>query len=206
MPRPLVDALLSLLSPPRCSACDRRLGRDAVFCASCLSTLERPAALPAAITASFAFGGALAEVIRRWKYGLRGDLARPLRRLVVEGLPDPRAIDLVAPVPLHVARLRTRGFDQAALLAAAVARALDRPLARSLVTRVIETPQLVGLDLAARSAAVRGAFVAGRCRGLRVLIVDDVRTTGATLDSAITALLDAGASPRAHVLAATPRG
>src|SRR2546428_2236870 len=121
---PLLDAALHLLSPPRCSACDLRLSADAVLCASCVTTLEPPPELPQATTAAFSFGGALAEAIHRFKYLGRAELARPLGRLIVEGLPDASEIDLVAPVPLHVARLRRRGFDQSTLLAYPVARAL----------------------------------------------------------------------------------
>lgn len=203
----VLDRLLELLSPPRCAGCERRLRRDAVFCAVCLASLTPPDPLPQGVTASFGFGGALADAIRRFKYADRPDLARPLGRLAREGLPEPAQIDLVAPVPLHPARLRTRGFDQAALLARAVARALDRPFSATLLARVIDTPHLAALDASARASAVRGAFVVTRgsaSLGARVLLVDDVRTTGATLRAAAVAVVAAGLVARTHVLAATP--
>lgn len=204
---PLVDAALLLLAPPKCAACDRRLAVDAVLCAACVSTLEPAPALPAGTTASFAYGGALSEAIHRFKYGARPELSRPLRRLVVEGLPDLAIadVDVVAPIPLHVARLRKRGFDQATMLAYAVAEALARPLLVDLLERVVDTPQLAHLDRDARSTAVCAAFRARPAAGLRVLLVDDVRTTGATLAAAGSVLVDAGATVTAHVLAATPR-
>lgn len=201
----LVDAALLLLSPPKCAACDRRLAVDAALCAACVSTLEPSPSLPDGITASFAYGGALSEAIHRFKYGGREELARPLGRLIVEGLPDPLDLDVIAPVPLHVARLRKRGFDQATLLAYAVAKALARPLLVDLLDRIVDTPQLAHLDRAARAQAVTAAFRARPASGLRVLLVDDVRTTGATLDAATTVLAAAGAVVTAHVLAATPR-
>ncbi len=200
----LVDRLLSLLAPPVCAACDAPLGREAVFCASCFATIEPPPRLPTGATASFAYGGAIGEAIRTCKYRPRVDRLRLLARLVVVRLPT-SAIDVVAPVPLHRARLRERGFDQAALLARAVAEALDRPFDVDLVRRVVDTPHLASLDAAGRSAAVKAAFAATRCRGKHVLLVDDVRTTGATINAAAAAIAREGGSASSHVLAATAR-
>ncbi|GAC1353638.1 MAG: ComF family protein [Polyangiales bacterium] len=201
----LVDVLLSVLAPPRCAACDERLARDAAFCGACMITLEPPPHLPPGTTASFAFGGAIAEAVRRYKLGPRADLARPLGRAIVERLPAPSAVDVVVPVPLHPRRLRARGFDQATHLARAVARSLGRPLVLDRLTRVADTPQLARLDAAARQRAVASAFRARDCTGARVLLVDAVRTTGATLDAASRAVATVGGLPLAHVLAATAR-
>lgn len=202
----VVDRFLGVLSRPRCAACDALLGRDAVFCARCVSTLEPPPPTPSGVTASFAFGGAIAEAIRRFKYAPRPDLARPLGRAIVQGLPDARTIDVVAPIPLHPLRLRERGFDQAALLARSVATALDRPIAYEILTRVVHTPQLAALGAERRRAIVEGAFVADpRKCGPNVLLVDDVMTTGATISAATRAVVSAGGAASAHVLAATPR-
>ncbi len=200
----LVDRLLSLLAPPVCAACDERLTREAVFCASCFGTLEPPPALPAGATAAFAYGGAIGEAIRSCKYQRRVDRLRLLARVVIVRLPkDP--VDVVAPVPLHRARLRDRGFDQATILARAVARALERPCDVDLVRRVVDTPHLASLDARGRSEAVENAFVARPCADKRVLLVDDVRTTGATIAAAADAVKSAGGSAISHVLAATPR-
>lgn len=201
----IVDRILGVFAPPRCAACDAYLGRDSVFCAGCVPTLDEPPPLPFGVTASFSFGGALAEAIRRFKYLRRADLARPLGRAIVHALPDAMPIDVVAPAPLHVRRLVDRGFDQAALLARSVARALDRPLDVELLTRVVDTPRLATMSASDRRAVVARAFVARRCKGLRVLIVDDVHTTGATLGAARHAVEAAGGTASAHVLAATPR-
>jgi predicted amidophosphoribosyltransferase len=201
----VLDRLLALLAPPVCAACDEPLAREAVFCASCHATLEPPPPLPRGATASVAYGGAIGEAIRGCKYRPRVDRLRLLARLVIVRLPSVD-IDCVSPVPLHRARLRERGFDQAAILAGAVARALERPLDVPLVRRVIDTPHLASLDARGRASAVGGAFVAERCRGRRVLLVDDVRTTGATIDAAADAIARAGGTAYSHVLAATPRG
>lgn len=204
---PIARSILLALAPARCAGCDVVLARDAAFCAGCLATLEPPPEQPDGVTASFAYGGAIADAIRSVKYGRRVDRLRALERAIVERLPDPDDVDVVAPVPLHRARLLDRGFDQAALLAKSVARALRRPLAIDLVARVVDTPQLAALDAAGRKETVRDAFRARKdARGARVLLVDDVRTTGATLDALAAAVHAAGGVTRAHVLAATPKG
>ncbi len=214
MLRALANAALSILSPPRCAACDAALGRDAALCAGCLSTLEPPPPLPPGTSASFAYGGALAEAVRATKFGPRPERLRALQRLVIERVreahgfePARGGVALVAPVPLHPARLRERGFDQAAILAQAVAAALARPCDVALLARRIDTPHVASLDAPGRAKAVKGAFVLrdpGRARHAgTVLLVDDVRTTGATLEAAAGPLRAAGLEVRAHVLAAT---
>lgn len=195
--------MLSLLAPPRCAACDLHLAREAVFCAPCFATIEPAPLLPADATASFTFGGAIADAIRACKFRGRVDRLRLLARLVVVRLPAAE-VDVVAPIPLHVSRLRERGFDQAAILARAVARALGKPCAVELLERTVATPQLAQLDLEGRADAIRGAFTARS--SARVLLVDDVRTTGATIAAATEAIVRAGGSALSHVLAATPRG
>lgn len=202
----MLQLLLGLLAPPCCAGCDARLGRDAAFCAACIATLEKPPRLPTGTTASFAYGGALGDAIRSVKYDERVDRLRALKRLVIERLPRSERIDVVAPVPLHVDRLRARGFDQAAVLARAVAEALRLPIGYELVERTIATGSLASLDAEGRKKAVIGAFTARGVAGARLLLVDDVRTTGATTDAAIAAIEAAGGQAIVHVLAATPKG
>ncbi|HJL38064.1 MAG TPA: phosphoribosyltransferase family protein, partial [Polyangiaceae bacterium LLY-WYZ-15_(1-7)] len=99
------------------------------------------------------------------------------------------------PLPLHPSRLRERGFDQTALLAAPLAAALGVPLDTRRLRRIRPTPPQASLAEAQREANVRGAFEATRDETRRrVLLLDDVRTTGATLRSAAGALHRAGAS------------
>ena len=100
---------------------------------------------------------------------------------------------MVAPIPLHAARLRERGYDQAALLAREAGRRFGLPL-RPLLVRVRPTRQQVGLDRTRRDQNVRAAFRALRgAAGVRVCLIDDVLTTGATAAEAARALLFAGA-------------
>jgi predicted amidophosphoribosyltransferase len=201
----LARRLLDLLAPPRCAACDAFLQRDAVFCAGCLPGVEPPPPLPSGTTASWAYGGPIASALRTVKYGGRIDRLRALRRLIVTRLPDAAAVDLVAPVPMHRARLVERGFDQAALLAVAVGRALCRPVVGDLIVRVVATERLAGLSAAERKARIDGAFRTDRRAAARVLLIDDVRTTGATLGAAARVIEAAGGLALAHVLSATPR-
>lgn len=168
------EALLPALRPRRCVHCR-----------------ARPPAFALA-TAPYLHGGALAEAIHRLKYDGREDLGFALS-VLFEGCATPRT-DCVAPIPLHTARLRERGFDQARLLAAGAAARFRLPFA-SLLTRVRPTGQQVGRDRLARERNLRGAFGASEAaRGKRVCLIDDVLTTGATASAAAEALLRAGAA------------
>jgi len=104
--------------------------------------------------------------------------------------------DVVVPVPLHPSRQKERGFNQAALIAKPLARALKLPYRPVLLQRIRERPPKKILSAEDRWAAVRGAFVTrphSQVDNLRILLVDDVLTTGATLSACARALLDAGA-------------
>lgn len=139
----------------------------------------------------------LAIAIRGLKYGRRRALASSLSEILAERSPfSAGEHDLVAPVPLHVTRLRERGFNQAALLAREPARRLHVPLDAGLLVRMRDTGAQVGLGEAERRRNVRRAFAlrpGRRVAGLRLLIVDDVATSGATADACARALRAAGA-------------
>jgi ComF family protein len=142
------------------------------------------------------YDGALRNIMHAFKYEGRRGLARPLAGMMrAAGGELLRDADLVVPVPLHPWRRLRRGFNQAEDLA----RRLDVPVLSALV-RVRPTAPQTGLTAAARRRNVRGAFrvspirwrVRQRLDGARVVLVDDVRTTGATLEACAAALLDAG--------------
>jgi len=143
------------------------------------------------------YGGGPAVALRRLKYESRPDLAEPMAHLLraaLQGL-DSRGA-LVVPVPLHPRRLVQRKYNQAALLATVVARETALPFRCDVLHRVRETVPQVGLSHAERWANLAGAFTANP-RALtqvrRVWLVDDVSTTGATLEAGRLALLAAGA-------------
>jgi ComF family protein len=157
---------------------------------------------PASSSTLFVYGGPLAEAIRRFKYHGRTEIAPALGQLLSGAvLPYVGRVDLVMPVPLYPSRLRARGFNQAALLAKPVARRLGLPLDVMALGRIRDTAEQAGITRAERALNVKGAFVArAPRRPSRVLLIDDVRTTGATLAAASEALLNAGYSS-VHVLA-----
>jgi ComF family protein len=194
--RALAAWLGDALAPPSCAACDARLARAAVLCPACARAVL-PAGEPDPVVAFALFGGPIASALRRLKYGGRPDLARPLGHLVRRAARDAElAAGVVVPVPLHPARLAERGYNQAALLAAEAARELDVPLAARALRRTRNTPQQARLDRAHRLANVAGAFTVRDARAVRdkrVVLVDDVATTGATLAACTAALEAAGA-------------
>ena len=194
------DLFASLLAPPRCAACDDGVGRLAVFCPACAATVE-PASLPPRDgLCAFAYGGAVAQAITRMKYEARPDLARPLGDLLWRALaPHAGALRgaLVVPVPLHASRLAERGFNQSALVARRLARGLGAPFLPRALARLRDTPRQALLDREARLRNVARSFRLrdpARVRGRHVLLVDDVRTTGATLEACARALREGGAA------------
>jgi ComF family protein len=194
-----------LLLAPRCAGC---AAPGSWFCVSCRVQCD-PVAHEGglAIRAAGAHAGPLRAAVRRLKYGGEPGLAQDLGTLVALELARDLArgttLDAVVPVPLHRSRAAARGYDQAALLARAIAAHTGLPL-RPALHRIRQGRPQVELDRAARAANIRGAFVAeaGSLRGLRVAIIDDVATTGATLVDAAAAVRAAGArSMRAYVVA-----
>jgi ComF family protein len=112
-----------------------------------------------------------------------------------EAAPFAKDADLIAPVPLHWTRLWTRGYNQAGWLALAIANGLAKPYAPLALIRKRRTPSQNGLSASGRSRNVEGAFSVGQdVAGKTVLLVDDVYTTGATLNACAKALLKAGAA------------
>jgi ComF family protein len=190
-------AWLHVLAPGRCPGCDGDLSATAVgFCAACAPLIEPAAPLPRAAepAAAFAYGGPMADAILRLKYAGRTEIAKVLGALLAEAARvHAGQIDRVVPLPLHARKLRERGFNQSALLARPVARALGVTLDTASLRRVRPTEEQAGLTRQRRVENVRGAFSARRSvAGERVLLIDDVRTTGATLEAAADALRAAG--------------
>ncbi len=148
--------------------------------------------------AAFAFGeydGALRRLIRMYKYDGVRPLAGPLSRLLARAVPRSQRFDVIVPMPLHWARRWRRGFNQAGLLANRLAKQIGVPSADA-VRRVKSTASQAGLTMAQRRDNVSGAFrVADQLAVVakHVLLVDDVLTTGATLNACAAALKRAGA-------------
>lgn len=151
------------------------------------------------------------HLIGRLKFQHDTALVTPLARLLTEAVRQrPHPVDLVLPVPLSPSRLRERGFNQAWLLGRQVAHALGHRGCDQLVLRTRSTHRLMGLSAADRQASISGVFslapgARAHLRGRHVAVVDDVLTTGATLNEVTQVLREAGAaSVSAWVLARTP--
>jgi ComF family protein len=184
-------AELRSLPEPNCRRCGRVAERPVATCPAC----ARWPVWIGSIRGAYLFDGPLRASIHRFKY--RGEFARgsSLADLMLETVVDqPVDADLVAFVALHPRRRRERGFDQAEILARRVADRLEHPLARDLA-RVVDTPSQVGRTAAERRANVQGAFAwnGESITGARIVLIDDVVTTGATMLAASAALRSAGA-------------
>lgn len=141
------------------------------------------------------FEGVAREAVHLLKFHGRHAIAGMMGRVMSSAVRDVE-VDGVAHVPLHRTRLRERGYDQSARLARSVARTLGLPYYPRALTRVRPTRQQATLDAADRLANVAGAFESSRrWTGDAILLVDDVSTTGATIQAAAEALREAGAGP-----------
>lgn len=222
MLRRIVDFAL----PPRCPACGAVVPGDGAFCAGCWQQLEflgEPCCARCALPFPYAqgegalCGGCLEEapyydrlraavaygeiargVALKLKYGGRPGVARQLAGLMqrhLEAGDDP----LLVPVPLHRWRIWRRGYNQAALIAEALAQRDGIDVDLFALERTKATPVLKGLGRAARLRAVRGAFrmapgAEARIAGRNVALIDDVYTTGATANACAGVLRRAGAA------------
>jgi ComF family protein len=144
------------------------------------------------------YEGTLRALVQRFKYDGFRPLAKPLGRFLVQAAErlSEQSFDLAVPVPLHSKRQRQRGFNQAELLVREFARWRKIPLGVKDCVRVRDTPPQTGLRAAERRRNVAGAFDVPRperVRGRRVLLIDDVLTTGATASACAEAIRKAGA-------------
>jgi ComF family protein len=189
------EGALAWLRPPLCARCGDALPGPAEPGAECDSCRRTPPAFLVARSLA-AYEGPLRDAIRALKYRQHKAVAEPLGALLARSMPAEVAagVGAAVPVPLHPARLASRGFNQSLLLARHVARALGVPLAPRAIRRVRQEASQAGLGASARRRNVLTAFQpdAG-VPGGRVLLIDDVFSTGATADACARALLAAGA-------------
>jgi ComF family protein len=197
---PHVRGLVAGRLAPSCASCEAGVSPLTAFCSSCSPTVQSIRGRPARGTAAFVYGGAVARAIGRLRSEGRPEVARPLGDLLWLAL-APRTGDLgsvvAVPVPLHPLRLAQRGYNQSALLAGRVARRLGVPLWPSALARTRDTPPQATLPRQARLANVVDAFVARQPEhvcGREILLIDDIWTTGATLEACEKVLVAAGAT------------
>jgi len=188
---------LDLLFPPYCVNCERV---GSFLCPRCVQTIlpAQPRIIDGldGICVRAGFEGATRNAIHAFKYERQTRLAGPLGDLICQALQETAwPVDLVTAVPLHAARLRERGYNQAALIGQHVAFKQGWGFAANAIERVRETTSQTQLNAQERRANVQGAFRAdgSLVAGKQVLVVDDVLTTGATLCACADALRAAGA-------------
>lgn len=144
-------------------------------------------------TAAYLYNAVTASPVKKLKYEGKKYLAKPLADEIV--IPPLWETDVVVPVPLHYKRERRRGFNQSELIARCLSERLGLRLETNILARLRDTNSQVGLNLEERLKNLDGAFVAGdAAKNLKILLVDDVRTTGSTLTECARALRKAGAS------------
>ncbi len=137
----------------------------------------------------------LRELIHLFKYGKVRPLADPLGRLLARAIPPEQRFDVIVPMPLHWRKRWSRGYNQSELLARFIARRRGVPMAK-IVRRVKATAPQAGLSNSKRRLNMSGAFAmrkGANVKGLRVLLIDDVLTTGATASACAKVLKRAGA-------------
>lgn len=212
--RNILRRLLDLFFPKYCVGC-KRLGQylclacrpgpaDANRCIKCDEPLAEIwlhqqcfAGGPLAGVLSVAeHGGAVAAAVHQLKYRFVADLADELGALMATAaVALPPEVSVIMPVPLNPRREAWRGFNQAEVLAHALGRHIELPVNQTL-KRVRDTPPQVGKDRQQRAENMAGAFrVTGAVPETGIVLVDDVVTTGATLNACANALLAAGAGP-----------
>jgi ComF family protein len=216
----LISKILNILYPSECPLCR---GASDVFshspiCTSCWSKIKRytgPSCRICAMPFSSEYSnicwqclkklppflmainyglyeGVLAEAINQLKFHGVKRLSKPLGMLM-QGLDLP-VMDGIVPVPLNVKRLRERGFNQSLLIARVISKKIRVPLLMDILLKKKETPPQVGLSAKERLLNLKNAFdVKGDVNGLRLLLVDDVMTTGATVTECSKTLMKAGA-------------
>ncbi len=192
---------LTPLTDPTCPRCGRPFGSPVatvytpdLICGECHG---RPPAFSKAWSC-YRYDSPLKDAIHLFKYRRKVALARPLATLLLARGVDPLDYDLVMPVPLHPDRLREREFNQALLLADHLASRLGLPLSYDNLIRTQATPPQSELSRAARLKNLRRTFGVRQPAALqakRILLVDDVFTTGTTVNECAKALRKAGAGP-----------
>ncbi len=192
------EAKVSRIVPPFCNKCSEPFDGAITTAFACANCAHRTLYFDAAVSA-FRSRGIVRHVMLNFKYGRQIHLRHLVARWLVAAFDDERLrerhFDAIVPVPLHPARQRERGFNQAVLLAEWVSSHLGLPV-RAALQRIHYTTTQTAFDRSERMQNLRGAFRLRKkadVRNLRVLLIDDVLTTGSTLSECARILKDGGA-------------
>lgn len=217
------EALKQFVYPPRCALCDSSIrfvchpeaseaclpaGRDlALLCAPCAASLNR---VEADFTAPhlahvwfdrarsvYPFEGKLRDALHGFKYGERFDLTQYLTGVLEAEIRSMETPDIIVPVPLHPKRLRSRGFNQSIIVAKPLAKRLGIAFDVDILVRATDPGPQVDRERKERIQAVKGIFAVKdpqTFKGKNVLLIDDVLTTGATVNECARVLKKAGAA------------
>ena len=204
--------LRNLLAPPLCWSCGAPAPRGAPLCRACRGALRFLAPEPIALSgvavwAPVAYEGPARDLVKALKFHGAALVAQAMAALIAANAPARllASAGALVPVPLHPARRRRRGFNQAEALAAALGPRAGAPV-RDCLRRAGADRRQVGRGRAARLAGPAGSIRAAAPAPAGALLVDDVVTTGATLAACAAALRGAGAEPIAAVAFARTTG
>jgi ComF family protein len=184
------------LGAPWCASCAVPLpfeGEGDQHCAPCLARPPRHDGIRAVV----AYGDAAAQVVLRLKYGGKIGLAKMIAQQLLRHVPSDHERLIIAPVPLHWTRLWSRSYNQSALIGQALSNESGVRFIPDLLRRNKRTPQLRGLSQKERRRKVSKAFAinprwSNDLNGARILLIDDVYTTGATTDACVKVMKKAG--------------
>jgi ComF family protein len=180
---------IDIYKGPSCEICNLPFSSE--YSRVCGQCIKNPPPFSMVISYGL-YDGVLAEAINQLKFYNVKRLLKPLGRLLLNfDLPE---MDGLVPVPLSIRRLRERGFNQSLLIARVISKNIRIPLLMDTLLKVRETPPQTGLSAKERLLNLKNAFVVkGNVEGLRLFLVDDVMTTGATVTECSKQLLKAGA-------------
>ena len=186
------------IKPPFCAKCSEPFSGAITQTFTCANCAHRILHFDSAV-AAYRSRGMVRKLVHEFKYGRHRHLRHPLAAWLAEAMNDPRLagrrFDLIVPVPLHPARQRERGFNQAELLAELLGNRTAIPL-RPILERIRYTKTQTAYDRAERMENLQDAFRLRKkedVRGLRLLLIDDVLTTGSTLSECARVLKEGGA-------------
>jgi len=183
--------LLIPISPPICITCGAPVEEDEASCAPC-----RKRKRVFSNTAVFVYDDVIRDVIHRFKYNGCPRYARGLAKIAVDSLGTGYfdGVEALVPVPMYIKKRRRRGYNQAEELASAFSDLTNVPTLHGYLKRIRDTKPQAGLTPAERANNLRGAFALGKPVGLKsFLIIDDIYTTGETLDVCVDLLKQGGA-------------